>query len=61
LISDTSRNSGTIALSIIGRIAPVAATSPPAMPSVDDDLRVLFRWNDDEAFLVNIGSHDWIY
>jgi len=26
--------------------------------SVDDDLRVLFRWKDDEAFLVNIGSHD---
>jgi len=26
--------------------------------SVDADLRVLFRWEDDEAFLVNIGSHD---
>jgi mRNA-degrading endonuclease YafQ of YafQ-DinJ toxin-antitoxin module len=26
--------------------------------SVDDDLRVLFRWEGDEAFLVNIGTHD---
>ena len=26
--------------------------------SVDDDLRVLFRWEGDEAFLVNLGSHD---
>ncbi len=26
--------------------------------SVDDDLRVLFRWDDDAAFLVNLGSHD---
>jgi mRNA-degrading endonuclease YafQ of YafQ-DinJ toxin-antitoxin module len=29
--------------------------------SVDDDLRVLFRWDGDVAFLVNIGSHDEIY
>ncbi len=29
--------------------------------SVDDDLRVLFRWQEDEAFLVNIGSHDEVY
>ena len=29
--------------------------------SVDDDLRVLFRWAGDEAFLVNLGSHDEIY
>jgi mRNA-degrading endonuclease YafQ of YafQ-DinJ toxin-antitoxin module len=29
--------------------------------SVDDDLRVLFRWEGDEAFLVNIGSHDEVY
>ena len=29
--------------------------------SVDDDLRVLFRWVDDEAFLVNLGSHDQVY
>jgi mRNA-degrading endonuclease YafQ of YafQ-DinJ toxin-antitoxin module len=28
---------------------------------VDDDLRVLFRWNGDEAFLVNLGSHDEAY
>jgi mRNA interferase YafQ len=26
--------------------------------SVTDDLRVLFRWNGDEAFLVNLGTHD---
>jgi len=26
--------------------------------SADDDLRVLFRWEDDMAFLVNLGSHD---
>lgn len=25
--------------------------------SVDDDLRVLFRWVGEEAFLVNLGSH----
>lgn len=29
--------------------------------SVDDDLRVLFRWQGDEAFLVNLGSHDEVY
>jgi mRNA-degrading endonuclease YafQ of YafQ-DinJ toxin-antitoxin module len=29
--------------------------------TVDDDLRVLFRWNGDEAFLVNLGSHDEVY
>lgn len=28
--------------------------------SVDDDLRVLFRWEGDEAFLVNLGSHDQV-
>ncbi len=26
--------------------------------SVDDDLRVLLRWDGDVAFLVNLGSHD---
>jgi mRNA-degrading endonuclease YafQ of YafQ-DinJ toxin-antitoxin module len=25
--------------------------------SVDDDLRVVFRWEGEEAFLVNLGSH----
>jgi mRNA-degrading endonuclease YafQ of YafQ-DinJ toxin-antitoxin module len=29
--------------------------------SVDDDLRVLFRWDGDVAFLVNLGSHDQVY
>lgn len=29
--------------------------------SVDDDLRVLFRWDGDVAFLVNIGTHDEVY
>ncbi len=29
--------------------------------SVDEDLRVLFRWEGDEAFLVNLGSHDEVY
>ena len=29
--------------------------------SVDDDLRVLFRWDGDEAFLVTLGSHDEVY
>jgi mRNA-degrading endonuclease YafQ of YafQ-DinJ toxin-antitoxin module len=29
--------------------------------SVDDDLRALFRWDGDVAFLVNIGSHDEVY
>ncbi len=29
--------------------------------SVDSGLRVLFRWEGDEAFLVNLGSHDQVY
>ena len=29
--------------------------------SVDDDLRVLFRWEGEEAFLVNLGSHGEVY
>jgi len=29
--------------------------------SVDDDLRVLFRWEGDEAFLVALGRHDEVY
>lgn len=29
--------------------------------AVDGDLRVLFRWDGDEAFLVNLGSHDEVY
>lgn len=29
--------------------------------SVDDDLRVLYRWDGDLAFLVNLGSHDEVY
>ena len=29
--------------------------------TVDDDLRVLFRWVGDDAFLVNLGSHDQVY
>ena len=29
--------------------------------SVEDDLRVLFRWDGDVAFLVNLGSHDEVY
>jgi mRNA-degrading endonuclease YafQ of YafQ-DinJ toxin-antitoxin module len=29
--------------------------------TVDNDLRVLFRWDGDAAFLVNIGSHDEVY
>ncbi len=29
--------------------------------SVDEDLRVLFRWDGDIAFLVNLGSHDEVY
>ena len=29
--------------------------------SVDDDLRVLFRWEGDKAFLINLGSHDEVY
>ena len=29
--------------------------------SVDDDLRVLFRWEGDEAFLVALGTHAEVY
>ena len=29
--------------------------------SVDDNLRVVFRWEGDEAFLVTLGSHDEVY
>lgn len=29
--------------------------------TVDDDLRVVFRWQGEEAFLVNLGSHDEVY
>lgn len=29
--------------------------------AVDDDLRVLFRWDDDLATLVTVGTHDEIY
>jgi mRNA-degrading endonuclease YafQ of YafQ-DinJ toxin-antitoxin module len=29
--------------------------------SVDDDLKVVFRWSGDEAFLLNLGSHDEVY
>jgi mRNA-degrading endonuclease YafQ of YafQ-DinJ toxin-antitoxin module len=29
--------------------------------SVDDDLRVLFRWEGEEAFLVTLGTHDEVY
>jgi mRNA-degrading endonuclease YafQ of YafQ-DinJ toxin-antitoxin module len=29
--------------------------------SVDEDLRVLVRWEGDEAFLVNLGTHDQVY
>ena len=29
--------------------------------SVDRDLRVLFRWDGDIAFLVGLGSHDEVY
>jgi mRNA-degrading endonuclease YafQ of YafQ-DinJ toxin-antitoxin module len=29
--------------------------------TVDEDLRVLFRWEGDEAFLVNLGTHDQVY
>jgi mRNA interferase YafQ len=29
--------------------------------SVDDDLRVLFRWDGDDCFLVGLGTHDEIY
>ncbi len=29
--------------------------------TVDDDLRVLVRWEKEEAYLVNLGSHDQVY
>jgi len=29
--------------------------------SVDDDLRVVFRWDDEVCFLVNVGTHDEVY
>jgi mRNA-degrading endonuclease YafQ of YafQ-DinJ toxin-antitoxin module len=29
--------------------------------TVDEDLRVLFRWDGEEAFLVNLGTHDQVY
>ena len=29
--------------------------------SVDEDLRVLFRWEGPEAFLVSLGSRDEVY
>ena len=29
--------------------------------SVDNDLGVLFRWEGDEASLVDLGSHDQVY
>ncbi|MEP6468260.1 MAG: type II toxin-antitoxin system mRNA interferase toxin, RelE/StbE family [Chloroflexota bacterium] len=29
--------------------------------SVDADLRVVFRWVGEEAFLVDLGSHDEVY
>ena len=29
--------------------------------SVDEDLRVLFRWEGDACFLVSLGSHDEVY
>ena len=29
--------------------------------TVDDDLRVVFRWEKDDVFLVNLGSHDEVY
>jgi mRNA-degrading endonuclease YafQ of YafQ-DinJ toxin-antitoxin module len=29
--------------------------------SVEDDLRTLFRWDGDVAFLMNVGSHDEVY
>ena len=28
---------------------------------VDDDLRVLFRWDGDTCFLVALGTHDEVY
>jgi mRNA-degrading endonuclease YafQ of YafQ-DinJ toxin-antitoxin module len=29
--------------------------------SVDDNLRVVFRWEGEAAFLVSLGSHDEVY
>jgi mRNA-degrading endonuclease YafQ of YafQ-DinJ toxin-antitoxin module len=29
--------------------------------AVDEDLRVVFRWDRDVAFLVSLGSHDEVY
>lgn len=29
--------------------------------SVDEDLRVLFRWDGEVAFLINLGTHDEVY
>jgi mRNA-degrading endonuclease YafQ of YafQ-DinJ toxin-antitoxin module len=29
--------------------------------SVDDDLRVLFRWDGDRCFLVSLGTHDEVF
>jgi mRNA interferase YafQ len=29
--------------------------------SIDDDLRVLFRWDGEICFLVDLGSHDEVY
>ncbi len=29
--------------------------------SVDDDLRVLFRWDGEVCFLVALGTHDEVY
>ena len=29
--------------------------------TVDGDLRVLVRWEGEDAFLVNLGSHDQVY
>jgi mRNA-degrading endonuclease YafQ of YafQ-DinJ toxin-antitoxin module len=29
--------------------------------SVDDDLRVVFRWDGDAAFLITLRSHDEVY
>lgn len=28
--------------------------------TVDRDLRLLFRWHEEERFLVNVGSHDQV-
>jgi mRNA-degrading endonuclease YafQ of YafQ-DinJ toxin-antitoxin module len=29
--------------------------------TVDDDLRVLVRWDGGDAFLANLGTHDQVY